>query len=282
MKKILLLQGPLKSSGINFLTSELYRTPQEREKVRAVFDSCENIRALSYIFRSNGFKVVYSGWAEDEIWLNENSSLFDALRINSQNKLSSTVEFMGEQIQNNKEKLYFSIFQGLLEVENLVKNDCAVLRMRSDIAVDVKFIEKCLFHIVNYPNSIMIEYANPSNCYFVPDFLTVASLSTHKKLYSNLLQACSEFGGYHISSHIDHGIEFLGMKARGELSEVICMEREIYDSLVWRGLPRYYVPEQLNIGNSLLFNCLINYPSSDTVSSVVDGMHPELKGRPIK
>jgi hypothetical protein len=273
------MHGPLVSTGINFLSSELYRSPEERKTVAAAFDASENIRALSYIFKNNDFKIVYSGWMEDEVWLTQNSSLFDALTIQSQTELSSTVEFAGRKIQNNKEKLYFSIHKGMMEIEKYFKEDCTVLRMRSDIAIDIRKIKKCLSILSNYPDSIMIEYANPRNPYFVPDFLTLATLKTHLKLYSNLLDVYYENGGYHISSHIDHGIEFLGMQSKGELSDVICMEREVHDSMVWRGLPRYYAFNDGDISADLLFNCLINYPPNDTVPNILANMHPDLTGR---
>ena len=67
--KILLLHGPILSNGINFLSSEMHKSPDERKNIRANFDSSENIRLLSILYRFYGFKVIYSGWQEDEEWL---------------------------------------------------------------------------------------------------------------------------------------------------------------------------------------------------------------------
>jgi hypothetical protein len=275
--KVLLLQGPLDSKGINFLTPEL--CGNSGDHVFAQFDTRENIRALSYIFRNHGYRIVYSGWEEDRLWLSENSQLFDAVCVNNQDNIPNTCEFFGKNIQNNKEKLYFSIYQGLLEIQRKISENCLVLRLRSDVAVDIRQLEKFTPALLLYQDSIIIEYAKTDNTYFVPDFLTVASLDTHLRLYKNLIEICKRQGGYHISSHIDHGLEFLNMQLRGELSEVICMGSEVHNSIVWRGIPRYYANLKIDTSNVLLFDCLIKYPNGANIDSVIKSIHPELLGK---
>lgn len=277
-EKILLVHGPLESSGINFLTTHLCRTPEERKKASVLFNAEENIRSLSYVFRAKGFKIVYSGWTDDQAWLNANNELFDACCISNQEDIPDSVEFQGRLIQNNKEKLYFSIYQGLRVIEEKFR-DCTVVRLRSDVAVDVNEIDKMVQTASTYPNSILVEFANPENVLFVPDFITISGLQTHLKLYGNLARLSRESGGHHISSHIDHGIEFLSMKERGDLSHVICMSRNVHDSMVWRGLPRYYANYEKDLSEKLFFNCLVNYPSDMNSAEVLESINPEVTGR---
>jgi hypothetical protein len=278
--KVLLLHGPIQSIGINFLTSQLHAAPEDRNRVSAAFSAAENIRSLSHVFRGRGYKVVYSGWSEDQAWITQHQSLFDAYCINDQKELPDSVEFQGRLIQNNKEKLYFSLYQGLREIESVMGQDCTVVRLRSDVAVDVKEIDKLVLTCFNYPQSILVEFANPDNVLFVPDFITIADLATHSKLYRNLSRLCRQSGGHHISSHIDHGIEFLRMREQSELSQVICMTRALHDAMVWRGLPRYYAQTDGDPSEKLLFNCLINYPPGMNFEAMLKSLHPNLAGRP--
>jgi hypothetical protein len=277
--KVLLLQGPVESKGVNFLTAQLYNTQEERARVCATFNAQENIRSLSYVFRSRGYKIVYSGWSEDTAWLHTNKDLFDACCISEQKDIPDSVEFQGRTIPNNKEKLYFSLHQGLKVVAHEF-GDCMVVRLRSDVAVDVNEIDKMTMTAIAYPNSILVEYADPDNVLFVPDFVTIAGLGLHLKLYGNLSKICRENGGHHISSHIDHGIEMLRLKERGELSHVICMSRSLHDSMVWRGLPRFYANHLEDASAKLFFNCLLNHPAGMNSEQILQNMHPELAGRP--
>jgi len=278
--KVLLLHGPIDSVGINFLTSQLYVTSEDKKRVSSAFSAAENIRSLSHVYRSRGYKVVYSGWSEDETWITQHHSLFDAYCINDQKELPDSVEFQGRTIQNNKEKLYLSLYQGLREIERVIGKDCTVVRLRSDVAVDIKEIDKLMLTCFNYPQSILVEFAIPDNVLFVPDFITIADLATHSKLYGNLTSLCRKSGGHHISSHIDHGIEFLRMLEQGDLSQVICMSRALHDTMVWRGLPRYYAHTWGDPSEKLFFNCLINYPTGMNPEAILKSLHPDLAGRP--
>ena len=280
--KVLLMHGPIVSHGINFLSSLLHASPEERERASVAFNAAENIRCLSHVFRSRGYKVVYSGWSDDTEWIQQHSYMFDAYCINDQKSLPNSVEFQGRRIQNNKEKLYFSLVQGLREIEGTIGKDCTVVRLRSDVAVDVNEIDKMVLTNASCPQSILVEYANPENVLFVPDFITIADLGTHLRLYENLRRVCRERGGYHISSHIDHGIEFLQMLEQGELSQVVCMSRALHDTMVWRGLPKYYAYASGDPSEKLLFNCLINYPSGMKSEETLKSIHPELAGRSLE
>jgi hypothetical protein len=278
-EKVLLLHGPIESTGINFFTAEVYRSPEQRCLVSAKYHAGENIRAISHIFRSHGYKVVYSAWEDDQDWIVSNKNLFDAYTINPQERIPSSCDFQGRLIPNNKEKLYRSIYYGIQTAEENFTSECTLIRLRSDVAVDVKFIEHAV-HVSNqYTSSILIEYADKENILFVPDFITVSSLSLLKNLYENLILLCEKGESYHISSHIDHGIEILNLKEKGLLSNLICMDRAVYDSMVWRGIPKYFANIGKDASQNLLFNCLVKHPEHYTVANVLPTIPQELSGR---
>jgi hypothetical protein len=277
--KVLLLQGPIESVGINFFSERIYRTPEERKLVWAKYDCGENVRALSHVFRSFGYKIVYSAWSEDSDWIIKNANLFDAVCVNSQAEIASTVEFMGRPIQNNKEKLYRSIYAGLIEIQKQFGADCAIVRMRSDIAVDIREIEKAVEISEQFQSSFLVEYADQTNIFYVPDFITVGSLALTMSLYRNLISLCDRNESYHISSHIDHGIELFNLQEKGILKHLICMHKEVHDSMVWRGIPRFYGQAYTQSTVDLLFNCSVKYPSTHSVESIKAHMNPMLSGR---
>jgi hypothetical protein len=253
--KVLLLHGPILSTGVNFYTAEL------KEKPVGHFSCAENIRALSAVFRSRGYRIAYSAWLEDAEWIEENNHLFDCVIVGDQGVLTSKTEFYGKIIQNNKVKLYYGIYQGLLAVEKLFGSECSMIRLRSDVSVDPKLIEEELDKLSYYSESIFIEYADQENHLFVPDFICISKLGTQKILYKNLLDLCFKNGSYHISSHIDHGCEFVNLIYAGHLQNVICMAEEVHKTMVWRGIPRYFVENDLREKRNFLFNCLISYPA---------------------
>jgi hypothetical protein len=277
--KTLLLHGPIKSFGINFLTSQIHESPEARKKASAMYCTEENIKSLIHIFRGNGYRIFYSAWAEDEKWFAANKDLFDFVCVSNQSSIPDSVEFQGRLIQNNKQKLYFSIRQGLAAIRREI-GESVVVRLRSDVAVDFHEVEKATVVARSYRKSFLIEYAKADNPLFIPDFITVGDVDTHLILYENLVNICKENGGYHISSHIDHGIQLLKMKSRSELSHVICMSRGLHESMVWRGLPRYYSNKDKEINKDLFFDCVLSYPENYDVESAIRGMHPQLRGRP--
>lgn len=277
--KVLLLQGPLDSIGINFFTADKYKTPEERKLVWSKYDCRENVKVLVHLFCDLGFKTVYSGWEEDAEWLNANSHLFDAMHIASQSELTDTVEFQGRLIQNNKEKLYFSCYAGCLAAAKITTREAPIIRLRSDVFLNHRAMAANLAVLDQLPHAFLIEYANLKNTYFVPDFVTAGSLSSHMSLYDNLLNACQKNGGHHISSHIDHGIELAKLSQEGTISNVICMQEEIHKTMVWRGIPQYATMASKPETENIVFNCALNYPRNHDFAQVIDAMPPEVAGK---
>lgn len=255
--KVLLLQGPVVSNGINFVTSHLYRTPEQRKPVRADYDAGENIRMLSHVFRARGWKVVYSAWKEDEAWIRQNAVLFDGNCVSDQSSFREDSAFMGRVIQNNKEKLYFGCLAGLNQVRERFGEDCWVLRMRS----------------------VLIEYAEPRNTYFVPDFLMLSAWTSQHQLYAHLTDVCARGVSYHISSHIDHGAGFLKLLEDGSVDLIACMKAQVHMTMVWRGIPRYYLLALQDYHEDYFFDCVLQYPASVKLADLVRMIPQELSGR---
>ena len=276
--RILLLHGPINSNGINFLSSELFKTPSERANVRADFDASENIKALAFLFRRLDFKIIYSGWEEDESWLIENVNLFDSICISNQSELPSESNFLNEKIQNNKLKLYTGCLNGILHIESIFGSNCIVVRMRSDIGIDVELINREVKNNIQFPNSISLEYADPKNTYFVPDFIFISTLQIQKYIYGHLTTICKNGFAYHVSSHIDFGATLLRMRDEKLLDTILTMDHRLYDGMVWRGLPRYYAFPVNSSYKSLYFGCIIKYPEQISIKNLIDSISPELIG----
>jgi hypothetical protein len=278
--KILLLHGPILSNGINFLTADIYRTPQERKNVRVDYDAKENIRSLSILFKKYGFIIVYSGWEEDEAWLKSNESIFDGYCISSQNSFKNESDFLGEKIQNNKEKFIAGCLSGINHSINLFGLNNIVVRMRSDIAVDVRIINEEILKIVNLPKSFLIEYADPKNIFFVPDFIFISYIDMQLQVYQHLYEMYKlNSNAYHLSHHIDLGATFLKLKNEKNLEQLICMSQSLHESMIWRGIPRYYQKSYISNLESYYFNCLVNYPMNFTIEDLIRKIPPELSGK---
>jgi hypothetical protein len=279
MNKVLILHGPIISSGINFLSAQIFRTPQERKSVRAEFNSAENTRSLAKLFRMYGYKIIYSGWNEDEEWIRANSNLFDAFCISNQSLFPDETLFQSRPIQNNKQKLFFGCLAGVKLVQEKFGSECVVVRMRSDICVDVKAIDQEVIKANGNPKSILIEYANPSNTYFVPDFLFISTLPVQLKIYQHLVDINARDESYHISSHIDLGATFLMFLEQKELDSIILMHKRIYESMVWRGIPRYFELAYKKSEELLFFDCFLIYPKDFSLQDLIKAIPPELSGR---
>ena len=280
IKKILLLHGPILSNGINFLSAEIYRSPSERKKVRVDYDARENIRLLSILFRKHGYIIIYSGWHEDDDWLKANKYLFDSYCVSNQNLLRSESNFLGNKIQNNKEKFIAGCLTGVNHAAKLFGNDSIVVRMRSDIAVDIIKINEEILKIINLPKSFVIEYADPDNIFFVPDFIFISHISVQIKIYQHLFEMYREKGfAYHLSHHIDLGATLLKFKNEKKIEELICMNQIVHDSMVWRGIPRYFQKAYLSKFENYFFDCIVNYPNNFSVEDLINRIPAELSGQ---
>lgn len=273
--KVLLLHGPISSVGINLVSQNLVPGPGEsRQTFSQAFDCRANIIALSMAFRRLGYKVGYSGWNEDREWLEANSQLFDCMAISDQTNLKSEDMVGATVLQNNKDKLFFSVAEGLSEVERHFGCDALVMRLRSDSTVNPRLVEDEMVLAQARPGGMRIEYLDGGNLLWVPDFMMIARVGIMHAMYQEMFQRSVNHKGYHVSSHIDISLTLIGMLQSGRLTAVECMSRALFDSLIWRGIPRYVEQVLYPLNKPFAFSCTLNVPPEFDLQAQIDKFKP--------
>lgn len=280
VQKVILLHGPINSVGINPVTQYIYQDPFTRVQVGEAFSCTQNIIALSLSFRALGFKVCYSGWSDDAEWLEKNRGLFDYLVVSDQTNLKSK-SVRGEFVfPNNKEKLYYSVYQGLCEIEkNFSDEEVVVFRLRSDISVNPRLAEPEVTKVIHNSKIVVIECLYESAMLTFPDFMMVADLHVMKEIYESMYRRSASGNAYHLSSHIDHSLTCIEMQQKGLVQVIQCMGKDIYDSVVWRGVPRYFEYMFEEFSKHPMFDCVLNVPSNFNISQVVAAIPETLSGK---
>jgi hypothetical protein len=277
--RAVLLHGPIDSVGINVVSQHLHPTAHDRAEALAHFSCKQNILTMARIFRAMGFKVCYSGWNEDRPWLEENSALFDCLAISDQTQLKSQ-DVRGDLIfPNNKEKFYYAAYQGLLALEAKFGADAVVLRLRSDVLVAPDLALAEVARVERDPAVLLIECMRMERVLSFPDFMLVAVLGVMRDIYEGMYTRSRAGTAYHLSSHVDHSLTCIGMQQQGRLREIQAMGREIFDSVVWRGMPRYlekYVEPQVP---QLAFNVTVAVPADFSIERIVSSVPKLLAGQ---
>jgi len=263
VEKVILLHGPVDSPGTSPIAQNLYFSDREMRAEKNwnhMFVCDENIRALSYVFRQYGFKIAYSGWNEDRAWLEEHRDLFDYLVISDQSTLRAYSTYKGEMIGNRKEKLYFSCLQGLKTIRDELGDDALVFRLRSDIAVDPRAVIDDMVRLLNRPGLLIGEYFDTRRPFSAPDFMLLGHANTLTAIYDHLYTISAADKSYHLSSHVDHTFTYLQLMKNGTVSSIELMKKRVFDSVVWRGIPRYlsYVfpnySEELYFGGGMVMD----------------------------
>lgn len=253
-QRVLLLHGPLLLSGINPVTQSLYQDGEARERARSVFNSDQTILALATAYRARGFKIAYSGWSEDAEWLQANRSAFDYLVVSEQSQLRGHSDFLGVRIVNNKEKLYFSALRGMRLVREHAGGEALVFRLRSDVSVDPGCAIADLERVRPGSGILLVEYLNTNRTFWMPDFMLMGRADALLAIYEHLYRLSAADQCYHVSSHVDHCMTYLHLIEEGGLREIQCMSRATFDSVVWRGVPRYLEASFLDNAQGLFFN----------------------------
>lgn len=232
LEKVLLMQGP----------TQFPSRPQYPEMFYPsnAYDARYCISETSRVFRALGYKIVYSGWLEDEEWLNANRVLFDYLVVSDQHQLNTESSYFGSTIGNNKDKLYYAALRGLQLIRAELGDHALVFRVRADATVHQGLIDAHLTRIALGSGDLMIEYCNVSNMLSTPDFLLLGESGVMTTLYEGMFQRSVSGAAYHVSSHIDHMLSYLLLQQQGLVGQIVCMSRQLYDTLLWRGMPRYF------------------------------------------
>ncbi len=237
VEKVLLLHGPVISYGSFPIITLIGNSG--REAPMATYNCEHNILTQAWVFRQHGYKIAYSGWSDDDEWLEANRDLFDYLVTSDQNLLHKDSTYFGEVILNNKEKLYYASLQGLRLIRANLGDDAMVFRLRSDVAVSPDHAITEMNRLVRHSRDILIEHCDMQKMFSMPDFIMMGEVAVLEAIYESLYTRSRDGTAYHVSSHIDHSFTCLSLQEQGMLGRIICMSRNIFDSMVWRGLPRY-------------------------------------------
>jgi hypothetical protein len=281
MEKVLLLHGPVEAKGINPITQNIARDSQSRTEISEPFHASHVINAMSYVFRVQGWKVIYSGWEEDAEWLRTRSSYIDHIIISDQNALPSETIFRGVPIQNNKEKLYYGVLRGAQAAQESYGADALVFRLRSDVAVHYAYAMLEMLRLERNPDAVMIEYMDMSKPFSMPDFMNMASARIMTAIYQHLFDRSRAGTPYHISSHVEHSMAYMQLQEDGVISDMLCMGRQLYDSVVWRGVPRYLENVFEGFAKDLYFGGKVDRNPEVRVADLVALMRNEDKGVPV-
>jgi hypothetical protein len=258
MEKVLLLQGPLISTGTSELVSCLFladREARSTENWNHTFNCDETIRSMVYAFRARGFRIVYSAWDDDAAWFDEHAHLFDQVVLSDQSKLRTETMWNGSMIGNRKEKMYYAALRGLQAVEELFGADALVFRLRSDVAVDPRHVLADMARLVGRPRLVLTEYFNAIKPMKMPDFMQLGQADVLRAIYAHMYHLSSIDNSYHVSSHIDHSITFVQLLRQGALDTIETMSRATFESAVWRGVPRYLAYAVPGFADEFGFNC---------------------------
>ena len=281
MEKVLLLHGPVKASGINPITQNIARDSHSRTLISEPFDAGSTIHALSYVFKVQGWKIMYSGWEEDGPWLRSKSDYFDHVVISDQTVLPSETVFRGVPIQNNKEKLYSGVMRGAQAARDVFGEDALVFRLRSDVSVHYAYAMVEMLRLEKNPNCVMIEYMDMTKPFSMPDFMNAASAKILAAVYQHLFERSRAGNPYHISSHVEHSLAYMYLQEQGVIADMLCMGRQLYDTVVWRGIPRYLENVFEGFAKDLYFGGKVDRNPDVKVADLVALMRHEDKGAPV-
>lgn len=279
MPRVLLLHGPLDSVGVNLVSQRLHPDTINRAHAYASYHCAQNINALANAFRVYNFKICYSGWNEDREWLEANRELFDYLVISDQTNLKSENVREGFVIPNNKEKFYFAAYQGLQEIKKHEPDNAQVFRLRSDIAIRPDLAAVEVAKAMHDPDVVRIEYLNGEKMWVFPDFMMLARLDLMHEIYQGMYERSISGNAYHISSHVDHSLTCIKLKQAGRVSAIHCMSRALFDSVVWRGIPRYFEAMFGDVSKHLIFEAALNLPADLNVEKVVNSVGDIFSGK---
>jgi hypothetical protein len=279
-QKVLLLQGPVNSWGLNPVTEQLcFLVHEARADWRSMFNCDETIASLSHAFRALGYKIAYSGWADDAEWLNSHSQYFDYLTISDQSNLRAK-SIRGERIiNNNKEKLYFGSLRGLQKIEQELGPDVIVFKLRSDVSVNPFEADANMVRLIGRQGILLAEYLDTDKTLAFPDFMLMGNLEAMLAAYKHLYNLCITGTCYHVSSHCDHGFTYLRLLKDGVLVDVEFMSKKLFDSVVWRGIPRYFEYTFPKFSEKLFFDGRLGIERSVDFEALLASIPPELSGK---
>ncbi|MHA4868440.1 hypothetical protein ACXZ1M_12155 [Duganella sp. PWIR1] len=272
IEKVLLMHGPADLEARPPYPDELFYP-------HVAYDARPGIRLMAIAFRALGFKIAYSGWEEDGPWLRENAALFDFLVVSDQHRLNTDSNFFGKVIGNNKEKLYYATLAGIRAVRAGLGDDVVVYRVRADVTVHQGVIDQHVAQIRRHSGDIMVEYCDVKNMFSTPDFMLLGEVGVLDAIYTGLYERSRAGEAYHVSSHIDHTMAFFALQEQGVVGNIMCMNRQVHDTVIWRGLPRHFQEINPTLQATRAFATVMTMGPGLTVAQLLAQIAPGASGR---
>jgi hypothetical protein len=159
--------------------------------------------------------------------------------------------------------------------------DALVFRLRSDVCVHYAYAMLEMLRLERNPNAVMIEYMDMSKPFSMPDFMNMGSARILTAVYKHLFERSRAGTPYHVSSHVEHSMAYMQLQEDGVISDMLCMGRQLYDSVVWRGVPRYLENVFEGFAQNLYFSGKVDRNPEVRVADLVALMRNEEKGVPV-
>jgi hypothetical protein len=234
--KVLLLQGPLKSSGRDYFTSfAMYRRLMTEQEALVDYDATANILRLAYFFRQLGYRIVYTGWEADREALQAIAGQFDLLQLIEPVSVRDPSSFA--LIKNNRVLMYQAIDSGATAARQAWGDDALCLRLRSDLWLQPFLVDRYVRLLAADENAgaLLVSHINRADLRSMPDFIFGARAAVLSGLFSALYQRA--LAGQSHSSHVHFDIMSELVQQKPAISSVLTCRREVLESFVWRGCP---------------------------------------------
>lgn len=241
MNKVLLMQGPLVSTGRDYFTQfALIRQLLSEAESLIPFDATPNIRRSAHFFRQLGYKIIYTGWSDDQVALEKLSGCFDVLQILDRNEPPEGTPLNARftLIRDSRLPMYQAIAAGAhAAVENFGPN-CACLRLRSDLWINPLLITPYvnLLARTDRAGTLLTTYLmRNDHRRSLPDFVLGGLAERLGGLFSRLHDRTVEQRSHHANIHVEMMIEL--MAANSGFESIVTSNQAVLESLVWRGCP---------------------------------------------
>lgn len=277
--KVLLLHGPTQSTGIVSVLEQDYKQRTGEVGPYAPYDGRANILAMALVYRACGYQVAFAGWHEDADWVEANRAAFDCSITCDQHQLNTDSTFFGQRIANNKEKLYYISLRGLQLVRQHYGGDAQVFKLRCDVVVDQRAATANLERLRHHPSDIAIEYIRTDNMFSAPDFMVMGRAGVQERIFEHLYRNSAAGTSFHVSSHVDHTFTFLTLQEQGHIDQIRSMTRAVFDSVVWRGIPRYLQTVDPNYARFFSFDSAMQIAPGIKVAQLVALISPDVSGK---
>lgn len=234
--RVLLLQGPLTSSGRDYFTTyALNRGLLGEEEALVPFDARANVLRVSHFFRRLGWHIVYTGWVQDGAALQALAPAFDALELLDPEPVQDPSFF--RVIRNNRALMYQAIAHGAEVARARWGDESLVLRLRSDLWLDPTLLAPAmrLLGDETHRRTLLASHLVKHDLRHLPDFVFGARAAPFAEWFQSLRRRAEQ--GQSHSTHVHHDLMAELLARRDLFGTLITGSRALLHSFVWRGCP---------------------------------------------